>query len=188
MAPIRFGLHNASAPSLVGGYNRMMADSFTPDILPVDKAARYAALLIEIEAVVGGEGNFVARMATTASMLAAAFETYFWTGFYVVDPSRPGELVIGPYQGSLGCLRIAVGRGVCGAAAASCATVIVPDVHAFPGHIACDPRSRSEIVVPVVDRRGELIAVLDVDSDELASFDDVDREGLEAIVRRVFAA
>jgi GAF domain-containing protein len=165
-----------------------MAESFTADALPADKAARYGALLKEIEAVLAGEPNIVARMATVASMLAAAFETFFWTGFYVVDPQRPGELVVGPYQGTLGCLRIAFGRGVCGAAAAQERTIIVPDVEAFPGHIACDSRSRSEIVTPVFDSRGALIAVLDVDSAELAAFDETDQAGLEKIVRAAFGA
>jgi L-methionine (R)-S-oxide reductase len=129
----------------------------------------------------------VARMATVASMLAAAFATYLWTGFYLVDPGRPDELVVGPYQGTLGCLRIRFGQGVCGAAAAAMRTMIVEDVDAFPGHIACDSRSRSEIVVPVLDARGDLIAVLDVDSAERAAFDAADQAGLEAIVRQVFA-
>ena len=127
-------------------------------------------------------------MATVAAMLAAGFDHFFWTGFYVVDPARRGELVVGPYQGTLGCLRIAFGRGVCGTAAAERRTVIAPDVDAFPGHIACDSRSRSEIVVPVFDTVGALIAVLDVDSLEPASFDEDDAGGLEDIVRRVFGA
>jgi GAF domain-containing protein len=151
------------------------------------KVDQYRDLLAEIEAVVEGETNRVARMATVAAMLSARFGTYFWTGFYVVDPGKPQELVVGPYQGTLGCLRIAMGRGVCGTAAAARRTVIVPDVEAFPGHIACDSRSRSEIVTPVFDARGELIAVLDVDSTEAAAFDEDDQAGLEAIVRRVFA-
>jgi GAF domain-containing protein len=159
-----------------------MAEAFAPTALPADKAQRYEALREEIQSVLAGESNAIARMATVAAMLAAAFETFFWTGFYVVDPARPSELVIGPYQGSLGCLRIAFGRGVCGAAAAGRRTIIVEDVEAFPGHIACDSRSRSEIVVPVTGVRGELIAVLDVDSAQLAAFDAVDQAGLEAIV------
>jgi L-methionine (R)-S-oxide reductase len=126
-------------------------------------------------------------MATVAAMLATEFETFFWTGFYCVDAGRDRELVIGPYQGSLGCLRIAFGRGVCGAAAERRETVIVRDVDAFSGHIACDSRSRSEIVVPVVDVGGNLIAVLDVDSADLAAFDEDDAKGLQTIVRSVFA-
>jgi GAF domain-containing protein len=140
----------------------------------------------EIGAVLEGENDRVAKMASMAAMLSAEFETFFWAGFYCVDSGRDRELVVGPYQGALGCLRIAFGRGVCGAAAERRETLIVPDVDAFPGHIACDSRSRSEIVVPVMDEAGDLIAVLDVDSTELAAFDKDDAAGLEAIVRRVF--
>jgi len=162
-----------------------MAEAFAVADLPAAKAARYDALRVEIAAVLEGEANPVARMATVAAMLAQAFDTFFWTGFYVVDPARPAELVVGPYQGTLGCLRIAFGRGVCGAAAAARESVIVPDVEAFPGHIACDSRSRSEIVVPVLDAGGALLAVLDIDSTDLAAFDEGDRQGLEAIARLV---
>jgi GAF domain-containing protein len=127
-------------------------------------------------------------MATVASMLADAFPDFFWTGFYVVDPARGDELVVGPYQGTLGCLRIAFGRGVCGAAARDRTTQIVEDVNAFPGHIACDSRSASEIVVPVLDASGELIAVLDVDATRTGAFDGADAEALERLMARVFAA
>ena len=158
------------------------------DDRPADKAARYAEVEDEILAVLEGESNLTARMATVSSMLADAFPLFFWTGFYVVDPDKPDELVVGPYQGTLGCLRIAFGRGVCGTAAKDRATQIVEDVNAFPGHIACDSRSASEIVVPVSDRSGALIAVLDVDATETAAFDAVDAEALERLVARVFAA
>ncbi|HEV2082439.1 MAG TPA: GAF domain-containing protein [Brevundimonas sp.] len=154
---------------------------------PAEKAARYAEVEQEILAVLDGEPNLTARMATVASMLADAFDDYFWTGFYVVDPAKPTELVVGPYQGTLGCLRIPFGRGVCGAAAATGETQVVPDVHAFPGHIACDSRSASEIVVPVRDATGALIAVLDVDATIPAAFDAVDAEGLGRILGKVFA-
>ena len=165
-----------------------MAEAFNELTLPAVKAERYAAVAEEIAAVLEGEPNLTARMATVASMLAASFEAFFWTGFYVVDPARERELVVGPYQGTLGCLRIAFGRGVCGAVAASGRTQLVPDVHAFPGHIACDGRSRSEVVVPVFEASGRLIAVLDVDSDRPAAFDEVDVEWLEKIVRDTFSA
>jgi GAF domain-containing protein len=165
-----------------------MAEAFNDKVLSGGKAERYAEVGEEIAAVLAGEPNLTARMATVAAMLAATFEHYFWTGFYLVDPDRPGELVVGPYQGTLGCLRIAFGRGVCGAAAASGEAQLVADVHAFPGHIACDSRSASEIVVPVRDRQGRLIAVFDVDSEAPAAFDAVDQAGLEAILSRVFAA
>ncbi|MBI2260057.1 MAG: GAF domain-containing protein [Caulobacterales bacterium] len=158
------------------------------DDRPDDKAARYAELEEEILAVLEGEPNLTARMATVSSMLADAFPLFFWTGFYVVDPDKSDELVVGPYQGTLGCLRIAFGRGVCGTAAKDRATQIVEDVNAFPGHIACDSRSASEIVVPVFDQSGALIAVLDVDATETAAFDAVDAGALERLVARVFAA
>lgn len=164
-----------------------MTETFSPDSLSADKTERYRELLVEIESVLEGETNRVARMATIASMLASAFEQFFWTGFYVVDPEKADELVVGPYQGTLGCLRIAFGRGVCGAVARNRQSLIVDDVEAFPGHIACDSRSKSEVVVPVFDADGTLVAVLDVDSDRLAAFDTVDRAGLEAIVRSAFA-
>jgi GAF domain-containing protein len=164
-----------------------MAESFDPTSLPSAKAARYAALAEEIAAVLEGEANVVARQATVAAMLADAFEHYFWTGFYLVDAAKPGELVVGPYQGTLGCLRIAFGRGVCGTAAAERRTIIVADVDAFPGHIACDSRSKSEIVAPVFDAAGALLGVFDVDSTELAAFDETDAAGLERILKDTFA-
>jgi L-methionine (R)-S-oxide reductase len=164
-----------------------MAEAFNDLVLPADKRARYAAVAEEIASVLEGEPNLTARMATVASMLAAAFEHYFWTGFYVVDPEKRDELVVGPYQGTLGCLRIAFGRGVCGIAARSRQTQVVADVDAFPDHIACDSRSKSEIVVPVVDQDGRLIAVFDVDSEAPAAFDGLDAEWLERILKQVFA-
>ncbi|MGQ3039817.1 MAG: GAF domain-containing protein [Brevundimonas sp.] len=158
------------------------------DDRPADKAARYDEVEQEILAVLDGEPNRIAKMATVSSMLADAFPVFFWTGFYVVDDSKSDELVVGPYQGTLGCLRIAFGRGVCGTAAAARETQIVGDVHAFPGHIACDPRSASEIVVPVVDGSGALIGVFDVDATEKAAFDAVDAAALERLLGKVFAA
>lgn len=150
--------------------------------LPEDKAARYAALRAEIAAVVSGEPNLTARYASAASLLREAFaDRFFWVGFYLVDPAKGDELVVGPYQGTLGCLRIPFGKGVCGAAAARRETILVADVHAFPGHIACDSRSNSEIVVPVQDGAGALAGVLDVDSTQFAAFDAIDQIGLESI-------
>jgi L-methionine (R)-S-oxide reductase len=150
------------------------------------KKERYAEIAKEIAAVLDGESNLIARMATVSNILHHAFDHYFWTGFYLVDPEKPDELVIGPYQGTLGCLRIPFSKGVCGACATQRETIIVPDVHEFPGHIACDSRSESEIVAPVFDRSGTLIAVLDVDSDRKAQFDEDDRAGLEAILKDAF--
>jgi L-methionine (R)-S-oxide reductase len=163
-----------------------LAEAFNDLTLPTAKAARYAAVAEEIASVLAGEPNLTARMATVASMLANSFDHYFWTGFYMVDADKPNELVVGPYQGTLGCLRIAFGRGVCGTAAATRQTQLVEDVGAFPGHIACDGHSRSEIVVPVTDAAGRLIAVFDVDSDRLAAFDDVDQAWLECILAAQF--
>lgn len=156
------------------------------DDRPADKAECYAEVEAEILAVLDGEPNVTARMATVASMLADAFPAFFWTGFYVVDPTKENELVVGPYQGTLGCLRIPFARGVCGAAAREQRTQIVEDVHAFPGHIACDSRSQSEIVVPVLDANRKLIAVLDVDATEKSAFDAIDQQWLERLMAKVF--
>jgi GAF domain-containing protein len=164
-----------------------MPESFNETLPPSAKAARYVALAEEIASVLEGEANLTARFATVAAMLAQGFEHFFWVGFYLVDPDRPDELVVGPYQGTLGCLRIAFGRGVCGAAAVERRNLIVPDVEAFPGHIACDARSKSEIVVPVTDSDGVLLGVLDVDAETPAAFDELDAERLERILRETFA-
>jgi L-methionine (R)-S-oxide reductase len=159
-----------------------MAESFSPDDLPADKAARYAEVASQLAAILDGEPNPTARQATAVSLLVQAFAPrFFWTGFYLVDPARGDELVVGPYAGTLGCLRIRFGKGVCGTAAASRETQLVDDVHAFPGHIACDSRSASEIVVPLVTKGGTLLGVLDVDATTPAAFDAVDKTGLEAI-------
>ncbi len=147
------------------------------------KASAYKECFDAIVAIWRDEGgktlDDIALMATINSVLANRFPQYFWTGFYRVCGER---LVVGPYIGTVGCLQIEFGKGVCGTAAAQGETLIVADVNQFPGHIACDAASRSEIVVPVPGPEGELIAVLDVDSDQLDAFDDTDREGLERIV------
>jgi L-methionine (R)-S-oxide reductase len=128
----------------------------------------------------GGEGlDDIALMATINSILTQHFSHFYWTGFYRVCGER---LVVGPYIGTVGCLQIEIGSGVCGTAAHRLQTVIVGDVSRFPGHIACDPNSKSEIVVPVRGPDGALIAVLDVDSDRLDAFDEEDARGLERIV------
>ncbi|MFN3314057.1 MAG: GAF domain-containing protein [Hyphomonas sp.] len=148
----------------------------------MDKAETYRQLKAEIDSVVGGETSETARFASAACLLALAFRPrFFWTGFYVVDPLKPEELVVGPYQGTLGCLRIPFGKGVCGHVAATREAIIVPDVHAFPGHIACDAASNSEIVLPVFRADGSLAAVLDVDSADHDAFDADDLAGLTAI-------
>ena len=152
----------------------------TPDLRHVSKAVAYSELRAHVAAVLEGIDDQVAAMATVSALVHHAFG-HLWTGFYrVVEPGR--LLRVGPYQGTLGCLEIAFGRGVCGTAAAEARSVVVDDVHAFPGHIACDARSASEIVVPVFDPRGALIAVFDIDSATPAAFDDRDREGLEQLL------
>ena len=144
------------------------------------KEARYAEVAALVEAALAPERDLLASMATMACLLHNAFPYYFWTGFYRrVGPSR---LLVGPYQGTMGCLEIEFSRGVVGACATRRETLVVDDVEAFPGHIACDSASASEIVVPVADARGELIAVLDVDSTIPAAFDEVDQRWLERIV------
>ena len=147
------------------------------------KSDDYAESYDAIVAIWRDEGgdtlDDIALMATINSVLANRFPYYFWTGFYRVCDDR---LIVGPYIGTVGCLQIEFSRGVCGKAAQDRATIIVPDVNQFPGHIACDPNSKSEIVVPVFDRERNLIAVLDVDSDRLNAFDEEDRVGLERIV------
>lgn len=154
----------------------------------MNKKLLYDEALSEIRAIIADEGgpqlDDIARMATINSVLANKFSYYFWTGFY---RAAGDVLVVGPYIGTVGCLLIPFGKGVCGTAAAKRETVIVPDVHAFPGHIACDSRSQSEIVVPVFNAQRELIAVFDVDSTEPASFDEDDARGLESILA-LFAA
>ena len=153
----------------------------TLDLRGRPKADAYLALDEQVASVLDGVRDDVAGMATISALVHHAFG-HLWTGFYrVVEPGR--LLRVGPYQGTLGCLDIAFGRGVCGAAAAERRTVVVADVHAFPGHITCDARSRSEIVVPVFGRGGELVAVLDIDSDRPATFDDADQAGLERLVQ-----
>lgn len=151
-----------------------------PDLRDVPREDAYARLLEIQSLVLEGSTDVIAGMATTSALLHHAFG-HLWTGFYRVV--EPGALLrVGPYQGSLGCQEIAFGRGVCGTAAAERRTVVVPDVHAFPGHIACDARSASEIVVPVTNAQGDLIAVLDIDSPERNAFGDADVAGLERLV------
>ncbi|HUJ60270.1 MAG TPA: GAF domain-containing protein [Kofleriaceae bacterium] len=135
-----------------------------------DKAARYRELVPQLAALVDGEPDLIANLANITAALRVCLPVASWIGFYVM---RGGELVLGPFQGNVACVRIALGRGVCGTAAAERRTVIVDDVERFPGHIACDAGSRSEIVVPIV-RADAVLGVLDVDSYQLAAFDAVD--------------
>ena len=146
---------------------------------PSKKAGRYDRLLVQIEDLLKKSNDPIAHMATVAAILHNKIEYFFWCGFYrIVD----GELIVGPYQGSVACQILAKNRGVCWAAINENRTMVVADVHQFPGHIACDSRSKSEIVVPIRDKSGQPIAVLDVDSKELNSFDEIDAKFLEEIV------
>jgi L-methionine (R)-S-oxide reductase len=149
------------------------------DLRALPRAEAYDQLAGHVDHVLEGIDDDIAAMATISSLVHHALG-FLWTGFYRVV--EPGMLRVGPYQGTLGCLDIEIGRGVCGTAAAKRETVIVEDVLTYPGHITCDPRARSEIVVPVLNARGDLIAVFDVDADRPAEFTDVDRRGLERIL------
>ena len=144
----------------------------------MSKAAQYDLVYRQIAALLEGETDPVAKMANLAAVLHETFG-FWWTGFYRVAGD---ELILGPFQGPVACMHIPFGKGVCGTAWARGETVVVPDVEAFPGHIACSSASRSEIVVPVFGPDGSVTAVLDIDSDRLATFDETDRVGLERIV------
>ncbi len=143
------------------------------------KAGLYRDLAASLEALLSGETDALANLANASGLLGQALPSINWCGFYLL---RDGELVLGPFQGKPACVRIGLGKGVCGTAAARRETLVVADVHAFPAHIACDPASRSEIVVPIVSG-GVLRGVLDVDSPDPSRFDEEDRVGLEAFVK-----
>lgn len=160
----------------------MHAADSTP--LPTDKRELYSRLRKECAAVFEGERDFIANAANCAAILFHALPQINWAGFYIL---RGTDLVLGPFQGKVACVRIGPGRGVCGAAAAQRETLVVPDVHQFPGHIACDPNSNSEIVVPLI-KAGKLLGVLDIDAPLLGRFDQIDRAGLEAIAEELLRA
>ena len=145
------------------------------------KAEIYSDCMEKFNALLEGVEDPVAIMATLNGVLKQYMPHFFWVGFYLVHDDG---LLVGPYQGTVGCLRIAMGRGVCGTAASREETVVVPDTSAFPGHIACDPKSKSEIVVPVFEKRGSLYGVWDVDSESRAAFDHVDQAFLEKMLSR----
>lgn len=146
-----------------------------------DKPTLYRELLSSLDALLAGETDAVANLANAAALLYHSLPDINWLGFYLL---RSGELVLGPFQGKPACVRIALDRGVCGAAATRRASVVVDDVHEFPGHIACDSASNAEIVVPLISA-GTLLGVLDVDSPTLRRFDEADRVGLERIAARI---
>lgn len=137
----------------------------------------YTTALSQIKGILEAEDDLVANLANTAAILKT-LPGYFWVGFYVV---KGDELVLGPFQGPVACTRIGRGKGVCGAAWAAGAMQLVPDVHAFPGHIACSAQSKSEVVVPVFNQTGEVAMVLDVDSDQLNDFDQIDADALQKV-------
>ena len=145
----------------------------------MDKIEKYNLLTEQIHALIEGETDSVAVMANVCAAIHEAMG-FWWTGFYRV---KDGELILGPFQGSVACMHIGFGKGVCGTAWKEQRTVIVPDVEQFPGHIACSSLSRSEIVVPVFSNTGEIVAVLDIDSKELSTFDETDQEYLERTCR-----
>jgi len=160
------------------GYNRMMFEA--KKIEAGSKNELYAGLVDQMRGLLHGEPDRIANAANFAALAYDALPDLNWAGFYFFDGT---ELVVGPFQGKPACVRIPIGKGVCGTAAASRQTQVVQDVHEFPGHIACDAASRSEIVVPLFDRGGALIGVWDVDSPLPARFDDEDRAGMEALVK-----
>ncbi len=151
-----------------------MAEELT--FISGSKAEQYLSLLPQVKALIEGEEDLVANLANVAAVLKEAFD-FFWVGFYLVKQDR---LVLGPFQGPVACTRIRKGKGVCGTAWKEAHTLIVPDVEQFPGHIACSSDSKSEIVVPMM-KEGNVIGVLDIDSDSLDSFDDIDAHYLEEI-------
>ncbi|MEZ4267460.1 MAG: GAF domain-containing protein [Myxococcota bacterium] len=156
-----------------------MVQPLSRDASPEARVRHYADVAAALRSLLGGEDDWVAAMATTVCELHHAFEYFHWTGFY--RAMAPELLVIGPYQGGHGCLRIPFSRGVCGAAARTRRTQLVDDVEAFEGHIACSSTTRSEIVVPILRPDGRVFGVLDVDSDDPAAFTRVDQEALEKI-------
>jgi L-methionine (R)-S-oxide reductase len=156
-----------------------MAEDLTI-ITSADKAEQYKSLIPQIEGLLYGETDLVANMANVCAALKEQFH-WFWVGFYLV---KNGELVLGPFQGPVACTRIAKGKGVCGASWEQAKTLVVPDVDAFPGHIACSSLSKSEIVLPVFND-GEVVGVLDVDASELDQFNEIDAKYLEQIVKLI---
>lgn len=148
-----------------------------------EKSERYKEIIPQILSVINDEANATANMANITAALKQTFNYYSWVGFYLYDKTS-NELVLGPFQGKIACTRIAIGRGVCGTAFQKNETIVVPDVHQFPGHIFCDGDSKSEIVVPIM-KNGNVYGVLDVDSYEYNSFDEIDKINLELLIAQI---
>lgn len=157
--------------------------SSDPGMEKKKKEGRYQRVTVQLKELTEKPGNELSRMSTIAAVLHHKFEYFFWTGFYLLENDR---LIVGPYQGAVACQELEYGKGVCWAAVKNDAAVIVPDVSQFPGHIACDPRSKSEITLPVKDKEGKIRAVLDIDSSDLNQFDEIDSQFLEKITTLIY--
>jgi len=157
----------------------MLSSAISPELKTADKSSLYPEIHQTLRAVLTGETDFIANLANSAALLFWSLPAINWAGFYLL---KEGELVLGPFQGKIACIRIRPGQGVCGTAAEKRQTLVVPNVHEFPGHIACDSASNSEIVVPIV-KDDLLVGVLDIDSPEFARFDDTDKAELEKFVQ-----
>lgn len=164
--------------------SRAFSGSLAMNVGAKSKANEYESLVRSLAALLDGERDWIANLANTAALLYTELADLNWAGFYLL---KDGELVLGPFQGKPACVRIALGKGVCGTAAEQRRSIVVPDVHEFPGHIACDSASNSELVVPLM-RGGELLGVLDLDSPRFERFDDEDRQGIEAIASALVRA
>jgi GAF domain-containing protein len=149
----------------------------------LSKKERYATVLKQVDALLETENNVIANLSNIVSLLKHSFEYYLWVGYYLYDEDK-NNLVLGPFQGSLACTRIEIGKGVCGTSFRDKETIIVDDVNTFPGHIVCDSKSKSEIVIPILNR-DSVLGVLDVDSAEFASFDEADKIYLEELVKKI---
>jgi L-methionine (R)-S-oxide reductase len=162
----------------------MFSSAISPPPDATDKKTLYSEIHRMLQAVLTGEGDRIANFANAAALLFWSLPAVNWAGFYLL---KERELVLGPFQGKIACIRIRLGQGVCGSAAEQRQTLVVPNVHEFPGHIACDSASNSEIVVPII-KNDALVGVLDIDSPEFARFDDNDKTGLQEFVRILTAA
>ena len=159
-------------------------DSFQNFNMNLPKEEKFRILIPQIESLIEKEDNFIANISNITSAIKFAFEDINWAGFYFIDKSNPSQLVLGPFQGKVACTRIAVGSGVCGTAVAKKESIIVPDVEKFPGHIYCDADSRSEIVIPVI-KDDKVVAVLDIDSHKLYTFDETDKKNFEVLINKI---